>query len=73
MDKIDEIMKMIRRYALQIGHVKEFEMFLLQNYGPLYGPNEQEEKEYEEEVVIANEQFNNIREAIIDLTWSVKE
>ena len=73
MNRTEEIMKMIRRYALQIGHVKEFEMFLLQKYGPLYGPDKQDQKEYDEEVVIADEQFNNIREAIIDLTWSVKE
>ena len=63
--RTEEIMEMVQEYARQVIRT--------QFYIELVKPSEHDKQELEKHLLLRKAQFDNIREAIIDLTWSVKE
>ena len=64
MNRIEQIMGMIQDYAIQAIKTDWYKKFVNEEDGLA---------DYTEQVLFRKAQFNDIRQAIIDLTWSVKE
>lgn len=62
MNPIEQIMDMIQDYAIQAIRTEQYKRFIDQENGL---------EDYTEQVLFRTAQFDNIREAIIDLTWSI--
>ena len=62
--RIEQIMGMIQNYAIQAIRTEYYKKFVNEGDGLA---------DYTEQVLFRTVQFDKIREAIIDLTWSVNK